>query len=67
MRSKKDQISTRDQLFGNLRVRDDTPIVNAYITDEVCAKLWKDFLHDSSDNLSKKHRLSSFKLKEKLC
>ena len=52
-----------DQIQGNLTVRDDTTFVNAYITDEACAKLWKDFLHESS---SSKQQLSSLKLKEKL-
>ena len=51
-----------DQIKGNLTVRDDTPFVNAYITDEACGKLWKDFLHEPS---SSKQQLSSLKLKEK--
>ena len=51
-----------DQIEGNLTVRDDTPFVNAYITDEGCAELWKDFLHEPS---SSKQQLSSLKLKEK--
>lgn len=52
-----------DQIEGNLTVRGDTPFVNAYITDEASAELWKDFLHEPS---SSKFRLSSLKLKEKL-
>ena len=59
--------STSDQICGNLTVREDTPFVKAYIMDETCATLWKDFLHDSCDHRSSnKHQLSSFKLKEKL-
>ena len=56
-----------DQICGNLTVREDTPFVKAYITDETCATLWKDFFHDSCDqSSSNKHQLSAFKLKEKL-
>ena len=59
--------TTSDQICGNLTVREDTPFVKAYITEETCATLWKDFLHDSCDHSSSnKHQLSSFKLKEKL-
>jgi hypothetical protein len=61
------KFTANDQICGNLTVRDDTPFINAYITDEISAKLWKDFLHDSCDHHSpNKHQLSSFKLKEKL-
>ena len=35
--------TTSDQICGNLAVRDDTPFVKAYITDETCTSLWKDF------------------------
>ena len=52
-----------DQIEGNLILRDDTLFLNAYITDEERAELWKDFLHEPSPS---KFRLSSLKIKEKL-
>ena len=56
------KFTENDQIEGNLTVRDGTPFVNAYITNEACAELWKDFLHEPS---SSKQQLSSLKLKGK--
>ena len=34
---------------GNLIFKEDTPFVDAYITDENVVKLWKKFLHDEDE------------------
>ena len=56
--------SKEDQLSGNLTLKEDTPYVYAYITDEDSVKMWNEFLADRKDVAGK--RLSSRKLKEKL-
>ena len=56
---------SENQMLGYLTLKEDTPFVNAYITDENTAKLWKDFLHDKDE--AQRNRLSSKKLKERLC
>ena len=45
-------------------LKEDTPFVDAYITDENVVKLWKESLHDEDEAQS--NRLSSKKLKERL-
>ena len=52
------------QQSGNLTLKEDTPFVYAYITDENILKVWEDFLVDQGHDPRK--RLSSKKLKEKL-
>ena len=56
--------SRDDQRSGNLTLKEDTPFVYAYITDEDAVKMWHDFLVDNMD--APKRRLSSKKLKKKL-
>ena len=56
--------SRDDQRSGNLTLKEDTPFVYVYITDEDAVKMWHDFLVDNMD--APKKRLSSKKLKEKL-
>ena len=58
--------SEESQHCGNLILKETTPFVEAYITDENAAKLWKEFLHDGDDEAQSTNRLSSRKLKEKL-
>ena len=56
--------SKESQRCGNLILKEDTPFLDAYITDENAAKLWKEFLHDRDE--AQGNRLSSKKLKERL-
>ncbi|CAB3989956.1 Hypothetical predicted protein [Paramuricea clavata] len=56
--------SEEDQRSGYLTLKEDTPFIYAYMTDENTAEIWKDFLVDHEDTPSK--RLSSKKLKERL-
>ena len=56
--------SEESQRCGKLMLKEDTPFVDAYITDENVVKLWKKFLHDEDEAQS--NRLSSKKLKERL-
>ena len=57
--------SQEDQVQGCLLLREDTPFVHAFITDEEKLKMWSDYLADEvhSEN---RQQLSSRKLKEKL-
>lgn len=57
--------SEEDQRNGNLLQRNDTPFVYAFITQENSVKMWSEFLVDHLGSSGK--RLSSLKLKEKLC
>ena len=38
--------SERDQFLGKLSLKEDTPFVDAYLTDEKDVKMWNDFLID---------------------
>ena len=58
--------SERDQQSaGKLALKEDTPFVDAYITDEKFIEMWKDFFIDEN-YCAEGRRLSSYKLKEKL-
>ena len=57
--------SQEDQTKGCLLFREDTPFVNAFITDKDKLKMWSEYLAEE-DQMVKRHRLSSRKLKEKL-
>ncbi|CAB4013949.1 Hypothetical predicted protein [Paramuricea clavata] len=57
--------SLEDQQNGCLWLREDTPFVYAFMTSDETQNLWCAFL-DNADKGTRKHRLSSRKLKEKL-
>ena len=57
--------SEEDQACGNLKVKEDTPFVNAYIANPELLKMWEDFLEDPSKDKIKR-QLSSRKLKAML-
>ena len=57
--------SEMDQACGNLAVKENTPFVNAYITNLVLLKMWEDFLEDPIKDETKR-QLSSRKLKARL-
>ena len=57
--------SQGDQEDGNLQLRDDTPFVYAFVTNNETQHLWACFF-DEADKQAGKYRLSSKKLKEKL-
>ena len=54
-----------DQEHGSLSFREDTPFVNAFVTNEQTEKLWSEFFDDLEKQVGK-NRLSSRKLKTKL-
>jgi hypothetical protein len=56
--------SQEDQLAGKLVLKEETPFLYAYLTEESLIKLWENFLVD--ENSARGKRLSSRKLKEKL-
>ena len=56
--------SEESQRCGNLILKEDTPFLDAYITNKAAANLWQEFLHDR--DVARSNRLSSKKLKEKL-
>ena len=56
--------SEESQRCGNLILKEDTPFLDAYITNKAAANLWQEFLHDRG--VAQSNRLSSKKLKEKL-
>ena len=56
------KFSEEDQQSGNLTLRQDTPFVFAYLTDEHAVKMWEDFLIENAG----RKQLSSRKLKERL-
>ena len=56
--------SEKSQRCGNLILKEDTPFLDAYITNKAAANLWQEFLHDR--DVAQSNRLSSKKLKEKL-
>ena len=56
--------SEESQRCGNLILKEDTPFLDAYITNKAAANLWQEFLHDR--DVAQSNRLSSKKLKEKL-
>ncbi|CAB4003979.1 Hypothetical predicted protein [Paramuricea clavata] len=57
--------SEGDQEDGNLQLREDTPFVYAFVTNNETQHLWACFF-DEADKQTGKYRLSSKKLKEKL-
>ena len=57
--------SEEDQACGNLAVKEDTPFVNACITDPELLKMWEDFLEDPAEDTIRR-QLSSRKLKAML-
>ena len=57
--------SEMDQACGNLAVKENTPFVNAYITNSELLKMWEDFLEDPIKDQTKR-QLSSRKLKARL-
>ena len=57
--------SEEGQACDNLKMKEDTPFVNAYITNQELLKMWDDFLEDPSTDRSKR-QLSSRKLKAML-
>lgn len=57
--------SHEDQRNGGLLLREDTPFVYAFLTNEKVQEIWRDFCEGETDE-PKKRRLSSRKLKEKL-
>ena len=59
------QVTEADQKKGNLPVKENTPFVNLYLTDEDLLKTWSDFLEISSKPRYEKAKLSSRKLKER--
>ena len=54
-----------DQGHGSLSLSEDTPFVNAFITNKEAQNLWSDFC-DNADKHAEKYRLSSGRLKGKL-
>ena len=56
--------SEESQRCGNLTLKENTPFLDAYITNKSAANLWQEFLHDRG--VAQSNRLSSKKLKEKL-
>ena len=56
--------SEESQRCGNLILKEDTPFLDAYITNKATANLWQEFLLDQ--DVAQSNRLSSKKLKEKL-
>ena len=56
--------SQEDQAQHRLLLREDTPFVHAFVTDEDKLRMWSDYLEDEGHFVNK--RLSSRKLKEKL-
>ena len=59
------QITEADQNQGNLPVKEYTPFLNFYLTDEDLLKTWSQFLETSSDTTCKRTKLSSQKLKDR--
>ena len=61
------KVTEEDQKSGNLTVKEDTPFVNLYLTDEDLIEKWADFLEASSHTRCEKSiRLSPMKLKKRL-
>ena len=62
------RFSKEDQQFGDLAVHDNTPFVDAYLTDVESLKIWKDFFEEPASEALKGNvcRLSARKLKERL-
>ena len=54
-----------DQEHGSLSFSEDTPFVNAFVTNKEAQSLWSDFC-DDADTHAEKYRLSSDKLKRRL-
>ena len=54
-----------DQGHGSLSLSEDTPFVNAFITNKEAQNLWSDFC-DNADKHAEKYRLSSGRLKGRL-
>lgn len=59
-------VSENDQRKGNLQMRDDSPFVNLYISDESLLKTWTNFMETSSRSSDDGDSLSAMKLKMKL-
>ena len=59
------QVNEADQEKGNLTVKENTPFVNFYLTDQDLLKTWSKFLEFSIEPKCKRAKLSSRKLKER--
>ena len=59
------QITEADQKNGSLPVKENTPFVNLYLTDEDLLKTWSEFVETSSDATCEIAKLSSRKLKSR--
>ena len=59
------KVTEADQEKGNLPVKENTPFVNLYLSDEDLLKTWSDFLEISNKPRYEKAKLSSRKLKER--
>lgn len=61
------KVTEEDQKKGKLTVKEDTPFVTLYLTDDALIKTWADFLETSTQpGYENNVILSSMKLKEKL-
>ena len=59
-------VSENDQREGNLQMKDDSPFVNLYISDDSLIKIWTNFMETSNQSGDDRYSLSPMKLKEKL-
>ena len=60
------KVTEEDQKSGNLTVKENTPFVNLYLTDEDLIETWANFLETSSNtSCERRTRLSSMKLKKR--
>ena len=59
------QVTEADQKKGNLPVKENTPFVNLYLTDEDLLKTWSEFLETSCDATCEIAKFSSRKLKSR--
>ena len=59
-------VSENDQSKGNLQMKDDSPFVNLYISDDSLIKIWTNFMETSNQSGDDRYSLSPMKLKEKL-
>lgn len=59
-------VSENDQTKGNLQMKDDSPFVNLYITDNSLIEIWTNFIETSNQSGDDRYSLSAMKLKKEL-
>ena len=59
-------VSENEQIEGNLQMKDDSPFVNLYISDDSLIKTWTNFIETSKQSGDDRYSLSAMKLKKHL-